>query len=235
MQKIEQMYKIDKDRLYNYYCRIRNKFQNEPPIRSIAKFLTEQSIGSSIDDISNVLKYFEDKLENKKEIIDLAYEWIRGQKIRLEYKKYLIRAQYPDNKLNLAIDDCISYFFLDFDKHIRKLLEKDINEYEISALLEIFFSPYETETFKIEEVIAHHKDKVPTFFEGNKRLDTRIITLRSGLSQIIIKDYEKVLLSRKEEKQKKEMKDVSSFTSFKEEIIEFTGARLERLIKTYCI
>ena len=233
--ELEQEYKIDKDRLYNYYTRIRNKSQHEPPIKTVAKFLINQSIGKSVIEVLNILRFYEDKLEIGKEILDFAFEWIRAQKIRLEYKKYLIRAQYPSNDFKLAIDDCISLFFLMFYTHIRNMLKKDIKEHEVSALFEIFFSSYDAKNLIIEEILTNHKAKAPTFHEGNKRIDTKIITLRSGLSQIIVKDYERVLFSRKEERQKKEMKDATIYSTVKKEITEFSGARLERIIKTYCI
>ena len=237
MEKVEfeQLYKIDKERLLGYYERIKNQFKFLEPTQVIAKFLINQSIGSNYTDVYDTLLYFKDKLEQGKELLDLAFEWIRAHKIRLEYKKYLIRAQYPDNYLSLAIDDCIFRFFLEYDKYIRNLLKKDIREYNFSALYEIFFSPYEAENLNINDIIERHIDNVPTYFQGMDKINTNIIILRSGLSVIVVKDYENVLLARKEEKKKKELKFKRKTIYKPESESKFSGLLLERMIKTYCI
>ena len=107
----------------------------------------------------------------------------------MEYKKYLIRAQYSN--LKLAVDDCIFLFFLNYDKYMRKLLKNNIKEYDISALYEIFFATFDAKNFNISQILERHKNKVPTIFKENQRIDTKIMTLRAGLSEIIKKDYER--------------------------------------------
>ena len=142
MEEIDfnQLYNIEKDKILRYYERIKNQYKFSDPIDIVSKFLVNQSIGSNFTDVHNTLAYFHDKLANGKELLDLAFEWIRAQKIRLEYKKYIIRAQYPNNNMSLAVDDCIFKFFLQYDKYIRNLLKIDVREHNFSALYEIFFS-----------------------------------------------------------------------------------------------
>ena len=185
---LKQIYKIEKDRLYKIYERFKSQFSNLPQTQIVAKFLINQSIGTSFEEILNILKYFKDSIIEGRNILDFAFEWIRAQKIYLEYKKYLGKAEYPKDNLNLAIDDCISLFFLKYDEYIRRLLKEDVKEFEISALYEIFFSPYDTKNLNIEEIIGKYNIKVPTVFFGVNRVITNIITIRSGLSQIIEHD-----------------------------------------------
>ena len=168
--------------------------------------------------------------------MDFSFEWIRADKIRLEYKKYLIRAQYESDNLTLAVDDCIFRFFLYYDEYIRKLFKEDIQEFEISALYETFFMQQDgDQEFNFENTLDKHKIKVPTFFDGTKRVNTNIITLREGLSEIIISDYKGVLNSRKEEAQQKEAKTAKVIKEREpEQSAEFSGAQLERMLKTYC-
>ncbi|UCD01730.1 MAG: hypothetical protein JSV23_01525 [Promethearchaeota archaeon] len=232
---IEDVYKIDKDKLLRYYDRIQNQFKSSGPIQIITKFLINQSIGSNYSDVYDVLIYFRDKLKEGKKILDFAFEWIRAQKIRLEYKKYLIRAQYPFDNLLLAVDDCIFKFFLEYDTFIRKLLKKDIQEHNFSALYEIFFSPYESKNLNIQDILERHIDNIPTQFQGLEKINTNIIVLRSGLSNIIVKDYENVLFARKEEKSKKEIKLKKESTFELEQESKFKGFLIERMIKTHCI
>lgn len=232
---IEEIYKIEKDKLLRYYERIQNQLKNVRPTKIIARFLINQSIGSNYPEVYDALLYFRDKLADGKELLDLAFEWIRAQKIRLEYKKYLVRAQYPYNNLGLAVDDCIFKFFLEYDKYIRNLLKKDIREHNLSALYEIFFSPYESKNLNIQDILERHIDNVPTHHHEMKKINTNIIILRSGLSIIVVKDYEDVLFARKEEKLKKELK-FKKTTSFEiEPESRFEGLLIERMIKTYCI
>ncbi len=230
---IEEIYKIDKERLLGYYNRIKNQFKFLEPTQIIAKFLINRSIGSN--DVFDTLLYFKDKLADGKELLDLAFEWIRAQKIRLEYKKYLIRAQYPHNNLSLAVDDCIFKFFLEYDKYIRNLLKEDIREHNLSVLYEIFFSPYESKNLNIQDILERHIDKVHTHHHEMEKINTNIIVLRSGLSIIVVKDYEDVLFARKEEKIKKELKFKKTTTYEIEQENKFEGLLIERLIKTYCI
>jgi hypothetical protein len=231
----ENKYKIDKERLFSYYDRIKRQFKDQDQLTITAKFLVNQTVGSSYDDIYGVLSFFKDKLKVGKSLLDFAIEWIRAQKIRLEYKKYLIRAQYPQNNLALAIDDCVFRFFLYIDKYLRMLIKNDVKEYNFSALYEIFFSPYNTKNLNIQDILRRHIDNVPTYFQGSKKINVNIIILRSALSNLIVKDYEDVLFSRKEEELMKKKQLTKKIKSEKKIIYEFKGSHLERMIKTYCI
>ncbi|MBY8984950.1 MAG: hypothetical protein KGD65_07785 [Candidatus Lokiarchaeota archaeon] len=231
----EKRYKIEREKLLRYYDRLRNQFKNLGPSQIIARFLINQSIGSSYNEVYDTLLYFRDKIADGKELLDLAFEWIRAQKIRLEYKKYLIRAQYPNNNLSLAVDDCIFRFFLEYDTYIRDLLKEDIQEYNFSTLHEIFFSPYESKDLNIKDILEKHIHNVPTHFQSMEKINTNIIILRSGLSNIIVKDYEIVLFSRKEEKERKEVKLKKTCVVPSKEEEKFNGILLDRLIKTYCV
>jgi len=233
--EFENRYKIDKERLISYYNRIKRQFKDQDQLSMIAKFLVNQSIGSSYNDIYGILLYFKDKIIIGKSLLDFAIEWIRAQKIRLEYKKYLIRAQYPQNNLALAIDDCIFRFFLDINKYLRTLMKNNIQEYNFSALYEIFFSPYDTKNLNIDGILLRHMHNVPTHFQGSNKINVNIIILRSALSNLIVKDYEDVLFSRKEEEAMKNKQLNENAKSKKEIIYEFKGSLLERMIKTYCI
>ncbi len=233
--EFENKYKIDKERLISYYNRIKRQFKDQDQLSMIAKFLFNQSIGSSYEEIYEILLYFKDKIIIGKSLLDFAIEWIRAQKIRLEYKKYLIRAQYPQNNLTLAIDDCIFRFFLDINKYLRTLMKKNIQEYNFSALYEIFFSPYDSTNINIDDILLRHMHNVPTHFQGSNKIDVSIIILRSALSNIVVKDYEDVLFSRKEEESMKNKQLKEKSKSKKEIICEFKGSLLERMIKTYCI
>ncbi len=231
----EELYKIEKDKLMRYYERIKNQFKFSDPIKIVSKFLINQSIGSNFTDVHETLLYFYDKLAEGKEILDLAFEWIRAQKIRLEYKKYLIRAQYPNDSLSLAVDDCLFKFFLQYDNFMRNLLKNDVREHNFSALYEIFFSPYESKSLNIKDILERHIDNVPTHFQGIEKINTNIIILRSGLSVIIVKDYANVLQSRREEKLQREQKFAKQKMAKLKQENNFEGLLLERMIKTYCI
>ena len=231
----EKLYKIEQDKLLRYYERLRNQFKNLGPSQIVARFLINQSIGSSYNDVYETLLYFRDKIVEGKELLNLAFEWIRAQKIRLEYKKYLIRAQYPYNSLSLAVDDCIFRFFLEYDKYIRKLLKEDIREHNISALYEIFFSPFESKNLNIADILERHIHNVPTHFQDMEKINTNIIILRSGLSVIIVKDYENVLFSRSEERERKQLKFKKSCVTEVKIEEKFSGFQLDRLIKTYFV
>ena len=231
----EQVYNIEKDKILRYYERLKNLFKNLSPIQLTARFLVNQSTGTDYKEVYNTLIYFRDKIAGGRELLDFAFEWIRAQKIRLEYKKYLVRAQYPFNNLSLAVDDCIFRFFLKYDKYIRKILKEDIREYNFSALYEIFFSPYDSKNLNIKDILERHIDKVPTHFQGLEKLNTNIIVLRSGLSVIIVKDYENVLFARKEEKMRKELKFKKKKVVQSELEKRFNGYLLERVIRTFCV
>lgn len=230
----QEIYDIEKDKILRYYERLESRFKNLSQIQLVARFLDNQSIGSNYKDIYNTLMYFRDKIEIGEDLLDLAFEWIRAQKIRLEYKKYLARAQYPFNNLSLAVDDCIFKFFLEYDKYVRKLLKRDIREYNFSALYEIFFSPYDSTNLNIKDILDRHIDKVPTYFRGLDKINTNIIVLRSGLSIIIVKDYENVLFARKEEKRKNQLKFKQAKVVQTKPENKFNGLLLERMIKTFC-
>jgi hypothetical protein len=232
---VEKTYRIEKDKLLRYFDRLQNQFKNSGDVQIVTKFLINQAIGNNSKDVYDTLFYFRNKLVEDRALLDLAFEWIRAQKIRLEYKKYLIRAQYPNNNLSLAVDDCIFHFFLEYDKYIRKILKNDIREHNFSALYEIFFSPYESKNLNIRDILERHIDNVPTHFEGIEKINTNIIILRSGLSNIIVKDYENVLFARKEEKLKKEIKFTKTASTKPQIESKFAGLLIERMIKTYCI
>jgi hypothetical protein len=115
------------------------------------------------------------------------------------------------------------------------LLKTSIQEFNHSALYEIFFSPYDTKNLNIEDILRRHMHNVPTHFHGSTKINVNTIILRSALSNIIVKDYEDVLFSRKEEEAMK-CKQLNGNVKLQKKIIyEFNGALLERMIKTYCI
>jgi hypothetical protein len=234
-ESLTEIYKIDRDRLYGNYERVENQLKGRSTEDIVAKFLNNQaSIGNTIDDVSEILKYFKEKIIDEKTIIDLAFEWIRAQKIRLEYKKYLIRTIYPNDNINLAIDDIIMTFFIKYDKYIRNLLKNEINEHEISTLLDIFFTPYERKTYDVNKILGKYEKKVPTLLRENHRISTNIITLRAALTDIVINDYKGVMGARLESSQAKEIKFRKSTPLQEEEIRDFNGTNLERILKTYC-
>jgi hypothetical protein len=144
--------------------------------------------------VIEILNYFKDKLKYGKELIELAFEWIRAQKVRIYYLKYLTSTEFPN--YDIAIDACIFLFFLKYDNFIRELFEKDIKEFEVSTLYNIFFYHGDLKNINFNELLVEHKNKVPTIFNENKRLDINIFTLRSGLDQVIKQDYEKINIVR---------------------------------------
>lgn len=233
--ELDDLYQIDKKRLFSYYERIRNQFKSLTELQVIVKFLNNQSIGTSSEEVKRVLEYYQEYLAEGKEVLDFAFEWIRANKIRLEYKKYLIRGQYPVDKFSLAIDDCLYLFFLNYDSYIRLLFKQDVKEFEIAAIYEIFFSPFDRKRIDLNEILQKYKNIIPTIFNGNFKLESNIHTLRSGLSEIIFDDYKRVLSSRKEEQQMKQLNVTPKQECVEETICEFNGAGIERMIKTYCI
>ncbi len=246
VNKFQEIYRIEEKRLRSYYDRIKNQFQNIDPIQTTAKFLNNQSIGTNLDEISEFLSYYKDKLREDVKLLDFALEWIRANQVRLEYKNYLIRTPYPNNDLGLAIDDCISTFYLDYDKYIRNFFIPFIQEHEISALYDVFFSPYDKKEIQLELLLETYKDKVPTIFEEKEKLNSSIITLRTGLSKIIVKDYESVLISRKESNNINYQTRIVSATSKttttyttstsppEAKEVNFDGTRLARLVRACC-
>ncbi len=186
-----QIFRIDIDRLNSYYERIKNQFQGFTPIQIIAKFLNGQSIGTSMYDVILVLEYYQTKITNDKTLLDFAVEWIRAKQIRFHYTKYFGNAQFPDYEV--AIDACIFLFFQKYDPLLRQLFKKDIKEYEISSLYAIFFSPIEL-NFDFNKILEEQKNRIPTIFKETERIDIRIYTLRSGLTDIIKNDFEKTII-----------------------------------------
>ena len=229
--EFENIYKIDKVRLSQYYERIKNHDNGKSSIEHITHFLINQSIGSSFEEVFDTLKYFEDKIVESQGLLDLAFEWIRAQKIRLEYKKYLIRAQYPTNDLCLAVDDCLYRFFLSYDEYIRNLFKKDIREHNFSALYEIFFNTFDEKSLIIEDIVQKHIHNIPSHYYGSNKINTNVMTLRQGLSNIIVKDYVNVISARKEEESLNTI-SVSKKTSHANQLgDEFDGSNQERIIK----
>jgi hypothetical protein len=223
--EFESRYKIDKERLSKYYERIKNNGKERGSIDHITNFLINQSISSSFEEVFDTLKYYEDKIVEGRGLLDLAFEWIRAQKIRLEYKKYLIRAQYPTNDLCLAVDDCLYRFFLSYDEYIRNLFKKDIREHNFSALYEIFFNTFDEKSLIIEDIVQKHIHNIPSHYYGSNKINTNVMTLRQGLSNIIVKDYVNVLSARKEE-------EVSNSIPVSKKIIdESEDSNLEKIIK----
>lgn len=229
--EFESKYRIDKERLSKYYERLKNQGKEKGLIDLITNFLINQSIGSSFEEVFDTLTYFEDKIIEGQGLLDLAFEWIRAQKIRLEYKKYLIRAQYPTSDLCLAVDDCLYRFFLSYDEYIRNLFKKDIREHNFSALYEIFFNTFDEKSLVIEDIVEKHIHNIPSHYYGSNKINTNVMTLRQGLSNIIVKDYVNVLSARKEE-EILNTTPVSKRKDHTQQIAnEFEGSNLERIIK----
>ncbi len=219
---------IDKERLLSYYKRIENQSNSSSTIEIIAQFLVNQSIRPSTLEVIDTINYYKNKIIKEKSVLDLAFEWIRANHFRSEYKKYLIKEQYAD--YYTALDDCISLFFLDYDEYIRKIFKKDMKEFEFSTLYEIFFLPFNRKTPSLNEILEEHQPKVPTIFYNNERINTNLFTLRSGLSEIIQNDYNEVSTSKLAQIiTPKEEKKILNTTK-----IRFDGTMIERLIKFYC-
>ncbi len=251
--ELEDLYKIDKDRLIDYYQRIEKRAKDKNKIHTIANFLEYESIGSSQKLIKDVLSYYREKIVDKKEVLDFAFEWIRAHKIRLKYKEYLVRSQFDNYEL--ALDDSIFLFFLPYDEYIRSLLKDEVKEFEISTLYEVFFNSYSDQNLDFKKILEKHKKRVPTVYCENKKVNINIITLRSGLSEVILDDYNSTVnKSNKIEKIKKAEKGNSQssfqYHSFsltrnkfnskmrkdqEDEDEQFSGALLERLLKSCCI
>lgn len=221
------------------FKRIQKQFskpdENESQI--VANWLHKfQSIGRSYLEVLSVLEYYEAYLKEEFTSLDLGFEWIRCQKIRLEYKKYLIRAQYPDDNIELAVDDCLYRFFMEYNSLIRNLFLDDIHESELSALYEIFFSPFEGK--KIDNILKFvdtHTKLCPTIYIEENKFDTSIYTLRVGLGKLILIDYQKVLNSRKIEQHEKHDKfQVATKKPEPAKTAEFNGTQIEKMIRTYC-
>jgi hypothetical protein len=112
----------------------------------------------------------------------------------------------------------------------------EIKEFEISSLYDVFFRPPEINgSQNIYDILEDYKMKVPTVFHGNKRINTNIITLRSGLSEIITEDYKKLKKSKNKDFSHKPHIAKSAKPSKKEEKADFRGSLIERMVKSYCI
>ena len=229
MEKIKskQMFKLDEERLLRNYERINRMFKNSEDVEIIAKFLINQSIGISLEQLKDILNYYKPKLSNNKTLLDLAFEWVRANKIRYDYKKFINLATYED--VDSVIDDTIFHFFLDYDKYIREFFIKDLSENEICALYEIFFNPNQVDSTNLDTFLSRNEVKVHTIFEDKEKINTNIFTLREGLSSMINKDYSDLFPSKdqiKGERQETTIKPSSNITNF-------DGTMLERLIKSY--
>ncbi|MFX0007051.1 MAG: hypothetical protein ACFFA7_05585 [Promethearchaeota archaeon] len=222
-----KLYRIDKERLLSNFQRIQNMNKDLSLKKIIAKFLENQSIGTQNDQILDILKYFQKKLANDKKLLDLAFEWIRANKIRLEYKKYITLNEYKS--YNTALDDTIFLFFLKYDKYLRSLFKSDLEEYEFSTLYQIIFNLKQSKSINLTELLEKNKVEVPSILIHGEKLNTTIYTLREGLSEMIKSDYNEGLPS-----------DIKIIDYGKkgavEEVIDrdFDGTMVERLIKFYC-
>ncbi len=198
MENIDNLYRIDKDRLLGNY-RITKKIlghteKNE--IKIVAQWLSDnQSVGPSQEGNIEIINYYNKYLKEEKNILDFALEWIRAQKIRVGYKGYLMKTRFPKNDLNLAVDYFISIIFLKYNEILRDLFKDDIQEYEISALLEILFTSKIKPDFSLTNLLKKQKNNphCPTLYKESKKIDTSILTFRSGLASVIEKDYKLIM------------------------------------------
>jgi hypothetical protein len=197
---LREIYKLDKQRLYDFYERIKKGYRDLSEIEIAAKFLVSQSIGPSESEIKKILKFFQKKGFLGWNLLDFMFEWVRAQKIRLEYKRYMILQEYPEEDIKLAIDDSISHFFLDYDKYLRDLIKKDIPKYLFAVIYNIFFYDYENKGFDFLEILKQCKEEIPPRLFNNNH--NNIIILRIGLKEIIKKDYQTIIYSRKKVKDK---------------------------------
>ncbi len=230
MEKIEfkQLFKIEKERLLWNYQRINRMFKNLEPTEIIAKFLINQSVEFSPNRMIDILNYYSPKIRKDKTLLDFAFEWVRANRIRFDYKKFINLGTYEDQ--NSAIDDSIFLFFLDYDNYIRECLIENISELEICALYEIFFNPNQVDSTNMDAFLKNKELKVHTIFKGKEKVNTSIFTLREGLSAMIKKDYNELHSSKvkiKSDQQKSGNEVLSTIT-------EFDGTMLERLVKSYC-
>ncbi|MFW9773606.1 MAG: hypothetical protein ACFFEO_15760 [Candidatus Thorarchaeota archaeon] len=229
MEQIQynKLYNIDKERLYSNFQRIENMNKDLDSIEIIAKFLENQSVGTSLAQVSEVLNYFEKKISKDNSLLDFAFEWIRANRIRLEYKKYINIRDYKE--YTIALDEVIFLFFLKYDKTFRVLLKDNVEEYEFASLYQIFFNPKQSDLVSLMALIERNKVRVPTIIVDGEKIDTRIHTLREGLSEMVRDDYNEGLPS--------DVKIINyERKAFNEKVIDkdFDGTMLERLIKFYC-
>ena len=229
MEEIQfnKLYNFDKERLYSNYERIQNLNTEMNSKEIAAKFLDNQSIGNSTYQILEVLTYFETRLSKDKYLIDFAFEWLRANKIRLEYKRYIILSEYK--AYTTALDDIIFLFFLKYDEILRPLFQETIEEHELCTLYQIFFNPQQTDTENLNALLDKNKKRVPTIRIKGEKIITTIHTLREGLSEMIEYDFTDTLPS--------EVKILNyQKTRVKESGVKdaFNGTMIERLVKFYC-
>ena len=199
MEELKDLYKIKRKRLLDNYLITENilKSTQKNKVEIIAQWLVDnQSAGSSQESNVEIINYYSKYLKKDKTLLDFAIEWIRAQKIRSGYILHLIKTHFPGDNTNLAIDYFISSFFLKYNIILRDLFIDTIQEYELSALLEILFASEREQNFIFENHMEKHKNnpQCPTLFKGSERIDTSILTLRSGLANIIKRDYEYVVV-----------------------------------------
>jgi len=195
MEKFDDLYKINRERFLDNYRVTENilKSTEKNKVKIIAQWLVDnQSVGPSQESNVEIINYYSKYLKKDKTLLDFALEWIRAQKIRSRYMLHLIKTHFPSDNSNLVIDYFISSFFLKYNKILRNLFKDTIQEYELSALLEIIFASEREQNFIFENHMEKHKNnpQCPTLFKGSERIDTSILTLRSGLANIIKRDYE---------------------------------------------
>jgi len=198
MDILDYLYNIDRERLLDNFRITKNilKSSEKNEVKILAQWLVDnQSSGSSQESNAAIINYYSKYLRENKNILDFAFEWIRAQKIRSGYKAHLIKTQLPSDNLNLAIDYFISSFFLKFNNNLRDLFKDTIQEYELSALLEILFASDSEQEFNFKNHLEKHKNnpQCPTLFKGSERIDMSILTLRTGLANIIKRDYESIV------------------------------------------
>jgi hypothetical protein len=229
MEEIQfnKLYNFDKERLYSNFERIQNLYKDLKSAEIITKFLFNQSIGGSINEISDTLKYYQKKLFKDKGLLDFAFEWIRAYKIRLEYKRYINLKSYKE--YTIALDDAIFLFFLRYDEYLRTLFEDTMEEYEFSTLYRIFFTPKQSNPINLTTLLEKYKEKVPTIIIDGEKIDTKVFTLREGLSDMIKEDYHEGLPS--DIKIVKYGKEIAKESDSEK---DFDGTMIERLIKFYC-
>ncbi|MFX1323954.1 MAG: hypothetical protein ACFE8N_03290 [Promethearchaeota archaeon] len=225
--KFKKLFQIEKERLLWNYQRINRMFKSLEPTEIMAKFLINQSIGFSPDRIIEILNYYKPKIRKDRTLLDFAFEWIRANRIRFDYKKFINLGTYDDE--NTAIDDSIFLFFLDYDAHIREMLINEISEREICALYEIFFNPNQVDSTNIDAFLKKRVFRVHDVFKGDNKVNTNIFTLREGLSAMISKDYNELNSSKDETKNDQQKFEKTILPT----INEFDGSMLERLIKSY--
>lgn len=195
MEKFDDLYKINRERFLDNYRVTENilKSTEKNKVKIIAQWLVDnQSVGPSQESNVEIINYYSKYLKKDKTLLDFALEWIRAQKIRSRYMLHLIKTHFPSNNSNLVIDYFISSFFLKYNKILRDIFKDTIQEYELSALLDIIFASEREQNFIFENHMEKHKNnpQCPTLFKGSERIDTSILTLRSGLASIIKRDYE---------------------------------------------